>query len=88
MAANDNVTQFQGKQYSFDQLRGLIMAVTHAGVSIEQAGSGWKILAEGANIPNLDTARTYTSAGEAVNFLVGLLLNNDTYKNVITGMAA
>jgi hypothetical protein len=93
--ANDtnNVTQMQNlqnKTFNFDQVKGLVGAITHAGVTIEQAGNGWKILAEDktTTIPGLDVNRTYATFNEAVLFLMGALLQGDAYKGIVSGVAA
>lgn len=86
MNNTDNVTQLHGRNFNGETVKGLISACTYAGVSIEQIGNDWKIQSK-RSIPGFDMDRTYRTFDEAVLFLVGKLLNNDSYGQLITGVA-
>lgn len=83
----DNVMNMTGRNFTGDQVLGLVGAITHAGVTISGSGTSWAIETD-TPIQGLDTNRRYASFREAELFLVTYLLNNDAFKNVISGVAA
>jgi hypothetical protein len=70
-----NVTQMRGKQFSYDEVKGMATAFLYSTGTLTGSGNVWKLNFD-KDVEGLDLNRTYASVDEAVDAVIPIFYGN------------